>query len=98
MSWTQERGGIGQRQARTAICHALAKEGVHLAVMYAQSREQAKDVARDLTSRHQINAAAFVCDITDGGAITKLVGDVTGRFGRLDMLVNDVHQPQQKGR
>jgi 3-oxoacyl-[acyl-carrier protein] reductase len=81
---TGGNGGLGQR-----ICHALAKEGVHIAVMYAQSRDQAEGVARELASRHQINAAAFVCDITDPAAVERVVGDVTGRFGRLDILVND---------
>ena len=41
---TGGNGGLGQR-----ICHALAKEGVHIAVMYAQSRDQAEGVARELT-------------------------------------------------
>jgi 3-oxoacyl-[acyl-carrier protein] reductase len=81
---TGGNGGLGQR-----ICHALAKEGVHIAVMYAQSREQAEGVARELTSRHQVNATAFACDVTDGAAVDRLVGDVTRRFGRLDILVND---------
>ena len=81
---TGGNGGLGQR-----ICHALAKEGVHLAVMYAQSRDQAEDVARELTSKYQINAAAFACDITDAAAVEALVGGVTRRFGRLDILVND---------
>src|SRR4029077_6672655 len=40
-------------------------------------------------SRHQINAAAFACDITDGRAVEKVVGEVTGRFGRLDILITD---------
>jgi 3-oxoacyl-[acyl-carrier protein] reductase len=81
---TGGNGGLGQR-----ICHALATEGVHVAVMYAQSRDQADEVARELTSRHQINAAAFACDITDGAAVDNVVGEVTRRFGRLDILVND---------
>jgi 3-oxoacyl-[acyl-carrier protein] reductase len=81
---TGGNGGLGQR-----ICHALAKEGVHIAVMYAQSRDQAEGVARDLTSGYQINAAAFACDITDDVAVERLVDDVTRRFGRLDILVND---------
>jgi 3-oxoacyl-[acyl-carrier protein] reductase len=81
---TGGNGGLGQR-----ICHALAKEGVHIAVMYVQSREQAEGVARELASGYQINAAAFACDITDGAAVSKLVGDVTARFGRLDILIND---------
>jgi len=81
---TGGNGGLGQR-----ICHALAKEGAHVAVMYAQSRDQAHGVARELASRHQVNATAFACDITDAAAVEALVGEVTKRFGRLDILVND---------
>lgn len=81
---TGGNGGLGQR-----ICHALAREGVHIAVMYARSRDQAEEVARDLTSRYQINAAAFACDITDSSAVDRLVEAVTKRFGRLDILIND---------
>ena len=60
---TGGNGGLRQR-----ICHALAKEGVRIAVMYEQSREEAEVVARELISRHQIDAAAFACDITDDAA------------------------------
>ncbi len=81
---TGGNGGLGQR-----ICHALAKEGAHIAVMYAQSRDQAEGVARELSSGYQINAAAFACDITDAAAVDKLIADVTKRFGRLDILIND---------
>jgi 3-oxoacyl-[acyl-carrier protein] reductase len=81
---TGGNGGLGQR-----ICHALAEEGVHLAVMYARSREQAESVASELASRYQINARAFGCDITDGAAVDRLIGDVTKAFGRLDILIND---------
>jgi 3-oxoacyl-[acyl-carrier protein] reductase len=81
---TGGNGGLGQR-----ICHALAKEDVHIAVMYAQSRDQAEGVAGELASRYQINATAFACDLTDSAAVERVVGDVTGQFGRLDILVND---------
>lgn len=81
---TGGNGGLGQR-----ICHALAKEGVHLAVMYAQSREQAEEVARGMARAYQVNAAAFQCDITDQAQVERLVSDVEGRFGRIDILVND---------
>ena len=81
---TGGNGGLGQR-----ICHALAKEGVHIAVMYAQSRDQAEAVATELKSKYRIDAAAFQCDITDKAAVDKLVADVTKRFGRLDILIND---------
>ena len=81
---TGGNGGLGQR-----ICHALAKEGAHVAVMYAQSRDQAEGVARELASRYQVNAAAFACDVTDDAAVARVVPEVTGRFGRLDILIND---------
>ena len=81
---TGGNGGLGQR-----ICHALAKEGVHIAVMYAQSREVAEGVAREIAARHQVNAAAFACDITSDAAVDSLLSDVMKRFGRVDILVND---------
>src|SRR5262249_20939002 len=67
---TGGNGGLGQR-----ICHALAEEGVHLAVMYARSREQAEGVAGELKSRYQINSRAFACDITDDATVDRLVGE-----------------------
>src|SRR5499427_5858345 len=81
---TGGNGGLGQR-----ICHALAQEGAHIAVMYARSRDQAESVAGELTSRYQINAKTFACDITDDAAVDRLAGEVTQAFGRLDILIND---------
>ena len=81
---TGGNGGLGQH-----ICHALAKEGAHIAVMYAKSSDQAADVARTLCTRHQVQAAAFACDITDQAAIGQLIEAVGTRFGRIDILVND---------
>ena len=81
---TGGNGGLGQR-----ICHALAQEGAHLAIMYARSRDQAEGIASELASLYHINARAFACDITDGAAVDRLVGEVTQAFGRLDILVND---------
>ncbi len=81
---TGGNGGLGQR-----ICHALAREGVHIAVVCARSQEQADGVARDIASQHRVNAAAFGCDVTDNAAVGRLVRQVTQHFGRLDILVND---------
>jgi 3-oxoacyl-[acyl-carrier protein] reductase len=81
---TGGNGGLGQR-----ICHALAQEGADVAVMYAKSREQAEGVAGELKSRYQVKAQAFACDIGDGAAVDRLIGEVTKTFGRLDILVND---------
>jgi 3-oxoacyl-[acyl-carrier protein] reductase len=80
---TGGNGGLGQR-----ICHALAAEGCHIAVVYAQSKDQAAGVARDL-EKHQVAAAAFACDVTQREQVQRLVDDVVKRFGRLDILIND---------
>ena len=85
---TGGNGGPGQR-----ICHALAKEGAQIAVVYAQSRDQAEGVTRELASRHQVDAAAFACELSDGAAVGTLVADVADRFGRIDILVNDAGVP-----
>ncbi len=81
---TGGNGGLGQR-----ICHALAREGAHIAVMYAQSRVQAEAVAQELAATYQVNAAAFGCDITDQAQVEALVTAVQARFGAIDILVND---------
>jgi 3-oxoacyl-[acyl-carrier protein] reductase len=80
---TGGNGGLGQR-----ICHALAAQGCHIAVVYAQSKDQAAGVAKNL-ERHQVSAATFGCDVTKRDQVAKLVDDVVKRFGRLDILIND---------
>ena len=80
---TGGNGGLGQR-----ICHALAKEGCHVAVVCARSINDAEAVAKDL-ARHQVTAHAFSCDVTDKSQIDKLITDVIKRFGRLDIFIND---------
>ena len=81
---TGGNGGLGSR-----ICQALAREGVSLAVMYAASREAAEALAAEIEARHQVQAVAMQCDIAEAAAVQALVVQVTARFGRLDILVND---------
>jgi 3-oxoacyl-[acyl-carrier protein] reductase len=81
---TGGNGGLGQR-----ICHALAKEGAHIAVVCARSIDDAERVAAEMIAQHGVQAAAFACDVTQPAQLQKLVEDVVKRFGRLDILVND---------
>ena len=81
---TGGNGGLGQR-----ICHALAAQGVHVAVVYARSAGDAEAVAKSLHQSHGVEAQSFACDVTDPRQVAKMVDDVVKRFGRLDILVND---------
>jgi 3-oxoacyl-[acyl-carrier protein] reductase len=80
---TGGNGGLGQR-----ICHALAEQGCHIAVVYARSKADAESVAKDL-EKHQVGASAFACDVTRRDQVEAMVDDVVKRFGRLDILIND---------
>ena len=80
---TGGNGGLGQR-----ICHALAAAGVHVAVVYAESREQAQTVANQLKGSG-VRVEAMGCNVTDPHQVQGLVDRVVKTFGRVDILVND---------
>ncbi len=81
---TGGNGGLGQR-----IAHALAKEGVQLALVYAKSKADAERVAGEVSRGYNVQAAAFGCDLAKPADITRMVDDVVSRFGRIDILIND---------
>jgi 3-oxoacyl-[acyl-carrier protein] reductase len=76
-------GGLGQR-----ICHALARNGVNVAVNYARSAAKAKSVAADI-AKLGVRAVAIQADVTDPAAVARLVAQTKAEFGRVDILVND---------
>jgi 3-oxoacyl-[acyl-carrier protein] reductase len=80
---TGGNGGLGQR-----ICHALARAGSDVAVVYAQSHDSAKSVAAELRGA-RVRAEAMACDVTSPSDVQALVSRVVDTFGRVDILVND---------
>ena len=80
---TGGNGGLGQR-----ICHALARAGSDIAVVYAQSRDGAQRVATELQGIG-VRAEAFACDVTNPTQVQDSVARVLNTFGRVDILVND---------
>src|SRR3954447_17884536 len=80
---TGGNGGLGQR-----ICHALACAGANIAVVYAQSANEAGAVADELR-KHEVEAQPFQCDLRQPAQINRMVDDVVKRFGRIDILIND---------
>jgi 3-oxoacyl-[acyl-carrier protein] reductase len=80
---TGGNGGLGQR-----ICHALARAGCDIAVVYAQSHDAARSFAAELKGTG-VRAEAIACDVTDPAQVQELTARVLEKFGRLDILVND---------
>jgi 3-oxoacyl-[acyl-carrier protein] reductase len=81
---TGGNGGLGQR-----ICHALASNGVNIAVACGSSIDAANSVAAELQATYGIESQAFACDLQEPDQINGLISDVEGRFQRIDILVND---------
>ena len=79
--------GAARRVGR-AIAVRLARAGCHVAVHYHTSGADAERTAatcRELGVRAEVLAA----DLADPRGAEKLIPDVLGRFGRLDVLVNN---------
>ena len=83
-------GGIGG-----ATCLRFAEEGARVAI-FDVNLDAAKAVADEIAADGG-TARAFACDITDGDAVSKAVGEVTMSLGPVDILVNnagwDVFKP-----
>ena len=75
-------GGAGILGAR--FCAGLANAGAKVAVVDL-SAEQAERVAGEIGG----GAAAFACDVSDPASVAACVGEVVGRFGRIDVLLNN---------
>lgn len=83
-----------------AAATALGRAGAAVAVVSTTARihERAKALAAD-----GIDAAGFICDLTDRAAARTMVADVVARFGRIDVLVNNagmtsVSAPEESAR
>jgi 3-oxoacyl-[acyl-carrier protein] reductase len=74
-------GGIG-----AAICRRLAEEGVAVAVGYGSSSAAAQRVTDEIGSAGGV-ARAFGADLADPEAPARLIADVEGALGPVDILV-----------
>jgi 3-oxoacyl-[acyl-carrier protein] reductase len=78
---TGASSGIGE-----AVALELAREGVKVAVA-ARRRERLEDVARRARSLGAPEAVACVADQTDADSLVRLVRDVEGRLGAVEILI-----------
>src|ERR1700730_1983149 len=78
----------GARGLGAAIARAFAESEADVAISYVASDEKAQAVIADVR-KHDVRGEAFKADQADPVQISRLVGDVVDRFGKLDILVNN---------
>lgn len=78
--------GGGRRLGR-ALAIALADRGLHIAVHYNRSAEEAARVVAEIQARG-VSATTFGADLTHPDAPAELINRVADQHGRLDVLVN----------
>jgi pteridine reductase len=79
----------GARRLGAAIARRLHRAGAHLAVHHRDSHDDAGALVAELNAARADSAAALTGDLRDLSTLPTLVADVIGRFGRIDVLVNN---------
>ena len=75
--------GIGRA---TAV--KLAEEGYNICINYIERGDLAGELAAELKSRGH-EAVSFQADVADRSQVDAMVSEVTVRFGKVDLLVNN---------
>jgi 3-oxoacyl-[acyl-carrier protein] reductase len=75
--------GIGR-----AIAIGLAKEGVSVAVNYQSRRDAAEEVVREITGAGG-KAIVVKADVANDAEVKSMVDQVVGKWGTIDILVNN---------
>ena len=81
---TGASSGIG-----AAAALAFGRYGARVAVHYRSQRDAALSVVAQIQATGA-SAEAFGCDVMDSAQLVQLVQDVHARFGRIDVLINNV--------
>lgn len=79
----------GSRGIGRGIALRLAKDGARIAIVYRSNKPAAQQVLRQLQAAGA-DCVAIETDITEASRAEQLVQTVVERFGRLDILVNNV--------
>lgn len=74
-----------------AIAEELAREGARVAV--CARTERIHEVAAAIASAHGVETFATVADVSVPADVTRAVGEVLARFGRIDVLVTNAGGP-----
>jgi 3-oxoacyl-[acyl-carrier protein] reductase/pteridine reductase len=79
--------GAAKRLGR-AIALAAARAGAEVAITYRTSGREAEALVQEL-AKHEVEAVAVRCDITDEQNVREMVKEVAAELGGIDILVNN---------
>ena len=79
--------GGGTGLGREVALH-LAREGMNLGIAYSRSQKDAQQTVEELEALG-VRASAFQADLADTTEATRLVGEFTDSYGRLDLLIHN---------
>src|SRR5690349_9196365 len=78
----------GARRIGREIALTLARAGSNVAITYRHSNNEAAAAIAEITSLG-VNATAIECDVRSESSVRSVIASVIGRFGGLDLLVNN---------
>jgi NAD(P)-dependent dehydrogenase (short-subunit alcohol dehydrogenase family) len=78
----------GTRGIGAAITRALARDGIHVAAVYAHDRQTATNFYRELAAE-EVSVSLHQANIANPGDCTRLAHEVLHQLGRVDYLVNN---------
>jgi 3-oxoacyl-[acyl-carrier protein] reductase/pteridine reductase len=78
----------GARRVGRGIALALARAGADVVLTYRSSQAEAVETVREIESLG-CRALAVECDVRSEASVRPAVAAAVGRFGRLDLLVNN---------
>ncbi|MGB7625325.1 MAG: SDR family NAD(P)-dependent oxidoreductase, partial [Candidatus Acidiferrum sp.] len=79
----------GSRGIGRGVALRLAQEGARIAISYRSNKTAAQQTLRQLQSTGA-DCVAVETDVTEAGRAEQLVEAIADRYGRLDILVNNV--------
>jgi pteridine reductase len=79
----------GARRVGAAIARRLHAGGANLMVHHHKSVKEARSLAAELNAARADTAALLQADLLNTASVATIVRETVGRFGRLDVLVNN---------
>ena len=79
----------GAKRVGAAICRRLHAQGARLVVHYRSSLDEARTLQDELNRKRADSAALVQADLLDTELLPNLVEKAAGRFGQLDVLINN---------